>query len=220
MLPFSLPAPAGFDSPPLWDGCGFRLGGKHVPVLEYSENFAGWSDELTTLHEESSGDTHPIDVASRADAVGQLRRHLSGTRPTILEIGCSSGFDQAMKQAFPDATIRRQTLCGRRALTAEDAERPCFFASSQVPRRRRVDALVMLVRTPTMIRRPAAGACISTRGLLFSVPAGPGLYDAYDAASGIFVDIAPASCPESFMVRVRDHPSFASGILLYPVFAA
>ena len=66
MLPFSLPAPAGFDSPPIWEGCGFRLGGKHVAVLEYSENFAGWSDELTTLHEQAAADAHPIDRASRS----------------------------------------------------------------------------------------------------------------------------------------------------------
>ena len=34
-------------------------------VLEYSENFEGWSDNLTELYDDNIGDNHPIDVASR-----------------------------------------------------------------------------------------------------------------------------------------------------------
>ena len=230
MLPFSLPAPAGFDGPPHWDGHGFRLGGKHVPVLEYSENFAGWSDELTTLHEEASGDAHPIDVASRADAVEQLRSHLSGTRPTILEVGCSSGFMiKAMKQAFPDATI----------IGADVVKAPLYRLAEDVPTvpllrfdllkcplpDAAVDAVVMLnvlehieddfgaVQQARRILKPGGV-------LILEVPAVPDLYDTFDAALRHFRRYRASELSQmlqgaGFEIIRRSH----LGFFLYPMFA-
>ena len=39
-------------------------------VLEYSENFVGWSDDLTKIHD-SLGD-HPIDLFSRNLAIKKI----------------------------------------------------------------------------------------------------------------------------------------------------
>jgi SAM-dependent methyltransferase len=107
MLPFSLPSPDGSRNSPEWTCAGFRVGDMLVPVLEYSENFAGWSDDLTALHEDAAGESHPIDIASRDDALAQLRLNLKRiVAPAILEIGCSSGFLlKNMVNAFPTATI-------------------------------------------------------------------------------------------------------------------
>ena len=105
--PFDFPPTAHSASAPAWRGDGFAVDGELLPILEYSENFAGWSDELTTLHEDAAGSSHPIDVASRRDALLQLRRHLQGkSSPAILEIGCSSGFMlKAIVPAFPSAFV-------------------------------------------------------------------------------------------------------------------
>ena len=111
MLPFALPPPEGFRISPEWTGSGFRLEDRLVPVLEYNENFAGWSDDLTALHEDAAGDAHPIDIASRANALAQLRFNLKDcAAPIILEVGCSSGFLLVdMLKAFPDFSYHR--LC-------------------------------------------------------------------------------------------------------------
>ncbi len=58
-------------------------------VLEYSENFLGWSDDLTKIHD-SLGD-HPIDVYSRKLCIRSLKKYKNGSNFLILEIGCSSG---------------------------------------------------------------------------------------------------------------------------------
>ena len=76
-LPFTLPPPSGYSASPVWAGQYFVLGDQHIQVLEYSENFAGWSDDLTSLHEEAAGDSHPIDLASRNDAVAQIKKNES-----------------------------------------------------------------------------------------------------------------------------------------------
>ena len=89
-LPFELPALQDQLFVPVWCGGIFRLNGVHIPVLEYSENFEGWSDSLTELHVEI-GEDHPIDLASRNDAVIQIKKFLKIENPVILEIGCSSG---------------------------------------------------------------------------------------------------------------------------------
>ena len=92
MLPFDLPPPKGFSSPPIWDGRSFLLDNYRQSVLEYSENFSGWSDDLTALHEEAAGNAHPIDIASRKDAIKQVGKYLPEGKPVVMEIGCSSGF--------------------------------------------------------------------------------------------------------------------------------
>ena len=45
---------------------GFQLGDQACPILEYEATEFGWSEDLTSFHEDVVGDgLHPIDVASR-----------------------------------------------------------------------------------------------------------------------------------------------------------
>ena len=96
------------DSPqtPEWVGNGFHVGEKKVPILSYETAISGWTDELTAFHENTAGDSHFIDLASRRHAISQVAQHTSGTSPVILDIGCSTGFLLAdLKKAFPQAYV-------------------------------------------------------------------------------------------------------------------
>lgn len=93
MLTFELPPLSAEGGVPIWVGNGFKVGNKLFKVLEYSLNSNGWNDDLAFFQEESAGDQHFIDRASRDHAIFQLKKHLADREnPTILEIGCASGF--------------------------------------------------------------------------------------------------------------------------------
>lgn len=47
---------------------------------------SGWTDDLTTFHQETSGEDH-IDTASRRHTLVQLRRWLPADRPVIIDFG-------------------------------------------------------------------------------------------------------------------------------------
>ena len=65
----------------------------------------GWSAELEALHVESSLE-HPIDVLTRAAAVAALRGAGLGARPTLVNVGCSSGHLLAdLRAEWPGATL-------------------------------------------------------------------------------------------------------------------
>src|SRR5258708_292850 len=105
-LPFVLPPMTSDGIPPVWLGNKFQVGSEFINVLQYSINHEGWNDDLTHLHEDSAGADHFIDRASREHAIHQLKTHLTNAAPTILEIGCSSGFLlREIKTAFPQATL-------------------------------------------------------------------------------------------------------------------
>jgi len=89
---FPFPPIPNSDQKPKWTGHGFRLGDKNVPILSYEAAVSGWTDELTTFHEKSAGNSHFIDLASRRHAISQVAQYTSKTSPAILDIGCSSGF--------------------------------------------------------------------------------------------------------------------------------
>ena len=73
-------------------------------VLEYSEIFIGWSDDLTKIHD-SLGD-HPIDLFSHNLAIESLKSSLNKNDPKILEIGCSSGkMLEKLIHHFPEAKL-------------------------------------------------------------------------------------------------------------------
>lgn len=92
-LRLSFPSPKPEQASLVWDGNQFvSEGGQVSSVLEYSENFVGWSDDLTLMHEEAVGDNHPIDIASRNNALESIRELNLKPRSRVLEIGCSSGF--------------------------------------------------------------------------------------------------------------------------------
>lgn len=230
-LPFKLPALVGYDEAPVWTGNGFRLGNASISVLEYSENFAGWSDDLTTLHEETAGDAHPIDVASRVDAVRQLTRYLHGKQaPVVLEIGCSSGFLlKDISTELPQAVL----------VGADVVKAPLYRLAEQLPNvplmrfdllkcplpDSTFDAVVLLnvlehieddvraLRQVFRLLKPGGVAVIE-------VPAGPHLYDVYDRALMHFRRYAMPELVEKledigFEVTRKSH----LGSLVYPAFA-
>jgi SAM-dependent methyltransferase len=228
MLPFKLPPPLNFASAPDWIGNGFRLGEEIVPVVEYSENFDGWSDDLTALHEDAAGDSHPIDIASRDDALKQLRTYLTSPTPTILEIGCSSGFMlKAMKREFPRATIVGADVV-REPLyrLAKELSIPLLrFDLLQCPLpSESFDAVVMLNVLEHIDNDEAAlvqaHRILKPDGIIIiEVPSGPHLYDAYDKALMHFRrydirDLTDKLKNAGFRVLRQSH----LGFFLYPAF--
>ena len=205
-------------------------GGKTVPVLEYSENFTGWSDALTDLHEAAVGDGHPIDVASRQDALAQLSRHVGGkTAPAILEIGCSSGFLlKSIVQCFPSVMVMGADVVRAPLflLAAELSTVPLLrFDLLQCPLPSEIfDAIVMLnvlehieddagaIRQLHRLLKPGGVAIVE-------VPAGPHLYDAYDEALQHFrrygmKDLVAKFQKAGFVPVRKSH----LGCLVYPAF--
>jgi SAM-dependent methyltransferase len=74
-----------------WNGISFNSI-KNSNLYEFSENFSGWSDDLTVLHEHAIGSGHPIDIYGRSITVEIIRSHAKSNKVTVLEIGCSSGY--------------------------------------------------------------------------------------------------------------------------------
>jgi 2-polyprenyl-3-methyl-5-hydroxy-6-metoxy-1,4-benzoquinol methylase len=233
MFGFNLPVPAALQADAReveWTGAGFRVGSQRVPVLEYSENFAGWSDELTHLHEGAAGSAHPIDVASRRDACAQVGRWVKAQRPVILEIGCSSGFLlQDMSAQFP----------GARIMGADVVKAPLHALAQRMPHMPllRFDLLkspippgvldgVVMLNVLEHIEDDAAALREVCRMLkpgghvVLEVPAGAALYDDYDKALLHFrrYDMAElvARIKAAGLEPVR---TTHLGFLVYPAFA-
>jgi SAM-dependent methyltransferase len=229
-LSLTLPSPSNAEGIPEWTGQGFRVGNQLLPVLEYSENFDGWSDDLTFLHEETLGDAHPIDRASRDDALNQLTAQLCAPNPSILEIGCSSGFLlKEMRLAFPSALI----------IGADVVREPLYKLAKELPSIPLLrfdllqcplppdsfDAVVMLNVLEHIEDDGAALAqvhrILKPGGVVvIEVPAGPHLYDPYDKALMHFrryrsTELADKLRHLGFDVVRRSH----LGFFLYPAFA-
>ena len=62
---------------------------KKIKILEYNENFDGWSDDLTAMHEKSNGKFHPINMYSRENLINSIDLY---NNQTVLEIGSSNGW--------------------------------------------------------------------------------------------------------------------------------
>jgi len=104
---YEFPYPRIENLIPIWNGCGFTVGGHTVPVLSYSSNQSGWIDELTLMHEETAGSEHFIDQASREHALHEMKQYLpSNGKRVIMDIGCSTGFIlQDYYKSLPDVFI-------------------------------------------------------------------------------------------------------------------
>jgi SAM-dependent methyltransferase len=230
-LPFDLPAPAGYSDSPKWDGRNFVFDDQITPVVEYSENFAGWSDDLTALHEEAAGDSHPIDLASRKDALEQVKQYLPTTDAVILEIGCSSGFlIRDLVKSFPESLV----------LGADVVKEPLYKLARDLPGvplirfdllrcplpDQSVDVLVMLnvlehIEDDVTALKNAFKLLKPGGALVIEVPAGPRLYDSYDAELCHFRRYSVSELKRKlndagFNVCRKSH----LGFVLYPAFAA
>ena len=187
---FPWPVPPGSSQTPVWTGHGFQIGSRVVPLLSYEVGASGWTDDLTTFHEESAGSAHFIDRASRQRALGQLALHTKSESPVLLEIGCSSGFLlRDMRRRWPHACLIGSDYVRRplEQLAARMPDVPLLqfdLVDCPLPDDS-VDALVALnvlehiaddaaaVRQLYRILKPGGVAVIE-------VPAGPSLYDVYD----------------------------------------
>lgn len=231
MLPFNLPPPAGCSVSPKWDVQNFVLGDQSTPVLEYSENFAGWSDDLTALHEEAAGESHPIDLASRQDAVAQVKKFMPSAQAVIMEIGCSSGFlIRDLAKSFPEAVIvgadvvkeplyrLAKTLPGIPLIRFDLLQNPLPAQS--------VDVLIMLnvlehIEDDVVALQNAFNLLKPGGALIIEVPAGPYLYDAYDAELHHFrrysaSELQAKLTQAGFKISRKSH----LGFVLFPAFAA
>lgn len=230
MLPFDLPVPEGYSVRPKWDGRNFLFGDKSSPVLEYSENFAGWSDDLSALHEEAVGDSHPIDLASRHNALLQVKKFIPNHKAVIMEIGCSSGFlIRDLAKSFPEAVI----------IGADVVKEPLYRLARNFPGiplirfdmlqcplpNQSVDVLVMLnvlehIEDDVRALQKAFNVLKPGGALIIEVPAGPSLYDAYDAQLQHFRRYSAAELhgkliKAGFMVCRKSH----LGFIIFPAFA-
>jgi len=231
MIPFSFPEMKTGGPAPIWTGYGFRVGSLEVPVLEYSSNVDGWTDQLTTFHEESAGQSHFIDKASRSYALNQLQKHLPGGHPVIIEVGCSSGVMlRLIHESLPHAFVMgADAISGTLSMLAKAMPNiplmqfdltHCPLADASF------DAVVLLnvlehidddiraMRQVYRILKPGGVAIIE-------VPAGPQLFDVYDkmflhrrrySSSGL-KNIAEEV---GFIVKRRSH----LGFFMYPGFSA
>ena len=231
MFPFEIPMPEGCFDTPKWNGQHFVMDDLKTTVIEYSENFAGWSDDLTTLHEEAVGDSHPIDRASRQDAIAQVLKCTPTDQAVIMEIGCSSGyFIQELVKTFPKHLI----------LGADVVKEPLYQLANHLPGvplfrfdllkcplpDNSIDVLVMLnvlehIADDEGALHKAYHLLKPGGFLIVEVPAGPKLYDGYDAALCHFrrytaLELNAKLHKAGFTIRRQSH----LGFLLFPAFAA
>ena len=229
-IPFGFPPTIADGGIPLWEGSGFRIGDEFTKVLQYSINNLGWNDELTFFHEESAGEQHFIDRASRDHAILQLQKHLKKiNNPIILEIGCSSGFMlQRINKNFPHATI----------IGSDVVSEPLHQLAEKLPNipllrfdllncplpDNSIDAIVILNVLEHIDQDSTALAQIyrilKPGGIaIIEVPSGPHLYDMYDKVLMHYRRYASADLNKlvkqhGFKVTENSH----LGFFLYPGF--
>jgi SAM-dependent methyltransferase len=218
---------------PEWTGAAFRVGGESVAVLSYEAGPSGWSESLTSLHENAAGEgTHPIDVASRRHARAALRRHLR-VRPSeavLLEAGCSSGYLlRELQGDWPDSLVIGSDFIEGplQRLAVSRPQLPLLrFDLVRCPLpSESVDAVVLLnVLEHIQDDRAALEQVfriLRPRGLaVIEVPAGPSLYDAYDEHLQHFrryrlSDLCRLMTTLRYTILDRSH----LGCLVYPGFA-
>ncbi len=228
-LPFDLPPPPGERATPFWTGETFKVGDRCDRVLTYQVGESGWSAALTDLHEDASGGDHFIDVASRRQAVDQLKRHLVRSDAVILEVGCSAGhLLRDLTREMPKATIVGSDYIveAMRALsdTVPGVALIQFDLTLCPLPDNAVDAVVALNVLEHIEDHDEAIAQvlrILKPGGVFvvEVPAGPELFDDYDRELMHFRryrmgDLVKRMRRAGFIVRRRSH----IGALIYPAF--
>ena len=189
-FPFAFPPPAGSSHTPVWTGHGFRIGDRETAILSYEVGQSGWTDELTGFQDDTSGEDHYIERASRRHTLTQLRRWLVADQPIIIDIGCSNGLMlRCLRDEFPTgAIIGADYVSGLLEALAKRLEGVPLvqfdLTSCPLPDKS-VDAIVLLNVLEHIERDEAALAHVArilkpTGIALLEVPAGPQLYDIYD----------------------------------------
>jgi SAM-dependent methyltransferase len=184
--------PPGREGVPAFDG-GWVVddAGGRAPFLAYLDAGAdGWSAELEALHVGSSLE-HPIDVLTRATAVAALRGARLGARPSLVDVGCSSGHLLAdLRAEWPAGALAGvdAEASGLPAAHAAVPDAALFHASAtDLPfADATADALVAL---NLLEHLPDDGAALVEFArvlrpggrVVVVVPANPRLYDYYDA---------------------------------------
>jgi hypothetical protein len=194
-----MPPRHAFPWPPIdlrtpdWMGNGFRIGNRLTPVLQYEAGPSGWSESLTSMHEEATNaGKHPIDLASRQHARTLVKRYLRtpAAEAVLLEAGCSSGYLlEELVADWPDSlVVGSDYIVGPLERLAKRMPQvpllqfdlvKCPLPSSHV------DAVVLLNVLEHIEDDVAAVAqvvrILKPGGLaVIEVPAGPRLYDGYD----------------------------------------
>jgi SAM-dependent methyltransferase len=231
MLPFLLPPPEGFSTNPQWNGRNFLIDDSSFSILEYSENFSGWSDDLTSLHEEAVGDNHPIDIASRADALAQVKKINPDRNTIIMEIGCSSGFlIRDLAKEFPSSII----------IGVDVVKEPLHRLAKSLPSiplmrfdllkcplpNSSVDALIMLnvfehIEDDVEAIKKAFNLIKPGGKLIVEVPSGPSLYDSYDKQLQHFRRYSLGELKEKLeFAGFKVIRTSYLGAILFPAFAA
>jgi len=226
--PFPWPAPLGHGGRPIWTGSNFEVDGKPVRILAYHAEASHWSEDLTSLHEAEAGRDHPIDVASRRLAVESMRR-LAPAAPTILDVGCSSGFLlEELRAAFPQARlIGADYLSGPlEGLARRMPDMPILqFDLRKCPLPSGcLDGVTCLNVLEHIDEHEAALAeihrILKPGGIAHvEVPAGPGLYDIYDEhllhhRRYRLTELVAMARKAGFMVKKATHLGFA----VFPAF--
>jgi SAM-dependent methyltransferase len=188
-FPFEVPAPPNVSLPPRWTGRGFDCDGTLVPVLVFEVGDSGWTDDLNKLHEQTSGGRHPMDLASRKNALLQIKQWLEAPG-TVMEVGCSAGlFLKDLRRVLPQHFVvgSDYTLPSLRRLASANPDFPLFqfdLTRSPIPSCT-LDAIVLL-NVLEHIEDDAAALREAFRMLkpggvaVIEVPAGRNLFDVYD----------------------------------------
>jgi ubiquinone/menaquinone biosynthesis C-methylase UbiE len=204
--------------------------GEETPVLAYDSSKSGWTDELTTFHEEIAGDNHYIDVASRKHALAALRRTLKSEEAVIIDIGCSSGsMLRLLRDSFPKATlIGADYISGPLLGLAQSLSEIPFLQFNLVTCplfSNSVDAIVLLnvlehIEDDFAAMQQAFRITKPGGVVVIEVPAGPQLFDVYDQQLMHFRRYTLQSLCDKlqragFELEERSH----LGVFLYPMFA-
>ena len=189
-FPVAFPPLAGSTETPMWTGRAFCIGEHEVPILSYEVGESGWTNELTTFHEDTAGEDHYIDRASRRHTLDQLRRWLEVESPVLIDIGCSSGLMlKLLGRTFPQSAILGADYVRGplEALARNLHGIPLLqFDLTQCPLPDRcVDGIVLLNVLEHIEDDQAAlshvARILKPNGVaVIEVPAGPQLYDVYD----------------------------------------
>jgi SAM-dependent methyltransferase len=191
-FPIQFSLPGGFQDAsdvPVWNGRAFSIGRLETPVLSYDVGQSGWTSDLTAFHEDVAPD-HYMNRASVLHTLHELSRSVTSNSPTIIDIGCSSGYMlEALQREMPAARIAGADYV-REPLQALASKLPGIpllqFDLTKCPLPDACVDAVTLLNVLEHIERDDLALAHVRRILkpggvaVIEVPAAPQLYDVYD----------------------------------------